>query len=60
MSGMDFSHDLLGYSWFGSDRVLGSVSLATGVRHVSSVSFGYRSETYGLCLVLATGVRPMS
>jgi hypothetical protein len=60
MSGMDLSHDLLGYGWFGSGRVLGLVDLATGVRPMSSVWFGYRGETYELCLVLATGVRPVS
>jgi hypothetical protein len=39
---------------------LGLVGLATGVRPVSYVWFGYRGETYELCLVLATGVRPVS
>jgi hypothetical protein len=36
------------------------VGLATGVRPVSSVWFGYRCENCELYLVLATGVRPMS
>jgi hypothetical protein len=36
------------------------VGLATKVRHVSSVWFGYRSETYELYLVLAIGVRQVS
>jgi hypothetical protein len=34
--------------------------LATGVRPVSSVLFGYRGETCELFLVLATGVRSVS
>jgi hypothetical protein len=34
--------------------------LATGVRDVSSVWFGYRGETCKLYLVLAIGVRPVS
>jgi hypothetical protein len=51
---------LVGYGCFGSGRVLGLVGLATGVRHVSSVWFGYRGDAYELCLVLATGVRPVS
>jgi hypothetical protein len=34
--------------------------LATGVRHVSSIWFGYRGETCELFFVLATGVRPVS
>jgi hypothetical protein len=46
--------------WIVSGRVLGLVDLAIGVRPVSSVWFGYRGETYELCLVLASGVRPMS
>jgi hypothetical protein len=50
----------LGYGCFGSGRVLGLVGSATGVRPVSSIRFGYRGETYELCLVLATGVRPVS
>jgi hypothetical protein len=44
----------------GTGRVLGLVGLAKGVRHVSSVWFGYKGETCELCLVLATGVRPVS
>jgi hypothetical protein len=48
MSDMDLSHDLLGYGWFGSSRVIGSSW------------FGYRGETCGLYLVFATGVRPVS
>jgi hypothetical protein len=36
------------------------VGLATGVRPVSSVWFGYRGETCELCLVLATRVRHVS
>jgi hypothetical protein len=36
------------------------VGCATGVRPMSSVSFGYSGETCELCLVLATGVRPVS
>jgi hypothetical protein len=36
------------------------VGLATKVRHVSSVWFGYRGETYELYLVLAIGVRQVS
>jgi hypothetical protein len=40
--------------------VLGLVGLATGVRPVSSVWFSYRGDTCKLCLVLATGVRPVS
>jgi hypothetical protein len=36
------------------------VGLATGLRPVSSVWFGYMGETGGLYLVLATGVRPVS
>jgi hypothetical protein len=51
---------LVGYGWFGSGRVLGLVGLATGVRPVSSVWFGYRGETCDLYLVLAIGVRPVS
>jgi hypothetical protein len=51
---------LVGYGWFGSGRVLGLVGLATGVRPVSSIWFGYRGETCELYLVLATGVRPVS
>jgi hypothetical protein len=34
--------------------------LATGVRPVSYVWFGYRGETYKLYLVLAIRVRPVS
>jgi hypothetical protein len=30
---------LVGYGWFGSDRVLGLVGLAIGVRPVSSIRF---------------------
>jgi hypothetical protein len=47
----------VGYGWFGSGRVLGLFGLATGVRPVSSVCFGYKGETCELCLVLARGVR---
>jgi hypothetical protein len=50
----------VGYGWFGSGQVLGFVGLATRVRSVSFVWFGYRGETSELCLVLATGVKPMS
>jgi hypothetical protein len=39
---------LVGYGWFGSGQVLGLDG------------FGYRGETCELCLVLATGVRPVS
>jgi hypothetical protein len=39
---------LVGFGWFGSGQVLGLDS------------FGYRGETCELCLVLATGVRPVS
>jgi hypothetical protein len=35
---------LVGFGWFGSGQVLGLDS------------FGYRGETYEMCLVLATGV----
>jgi hypothetical protein len=35
----------VGYGWFGSGRVLGLVGLATGVRPMSYVWFGYRGET---------------
>jgi hypothetical protein len=45
---------LVGYGWFGSGRVLGLVDLATGVRPMSPVWFGYRGETCELYLVLAT------
>jgi hypothetical protein len=45
---------LVGFGWFGSGRVLGLVGLATRVRPVSSVWFGYRGETCKLSLVLAT------
>jgi hypothetical protein len=48
---------LVGYGWFGSGRVLGLFGLATGVRPASFVWFGYSGEP---CLVLATGVRPVS
>jgi hypothetical protein len=51
---------LVGYGWFGSSRVLGLFGLATRVRPVSSVWFGYMGETCELCLVLAIGVRLMS
>jgi hypothetical protein len=51
---------LVGYGWFGFDRVLGLFGLATRVRPVSSIWFGYWGETYELCLVLAIGVRPVS
>jgi hypothetical protein len=51
---------LVGYGWFGSGRVLGLVGLATEVRPVSFVWFGYKGETCEFCLVLATGVRPVS
>jgi hypothetical protein len=50
----------MGYGWFGSGQVLGLFGLATGVRPVSSVWFGYRGENCELCLVLAIGVRPVS
>jgi hypothetical protein len=50
----------VGYGWFGSGQVLGLSGLATGVSHVSTIWFGYRGETCKLCLVLATGVRPVS
>jgi hypothetical protein len=43
-----------------SGRVLGLVGLAAGVRPMRYVWFGYRGETYELCLVLATRVRPVS
>jgi hypothetical protein len=36
------------------------VGLATGVRPMSSVWFGYKGETCELNLVLAIGVRPVS
>jgi hypothetical protein len=39
---------LVGYGWFGSGQVLGFDG------------FCYRGETYEFCLVLATGVRPVS
>jgi hypothetical protein len=51
---------LVRFDSFGSGRVLGLVGLAIGVRPVSSVWFGYRGEACKLCLVLATGVRPVS
>jgi hypothetical protein len=38
----------------------GLIGLATGVRSMSSVWFGYRGETCKLYLVLTTGVRPVS
>jgi hypothetical protein len=50
----------LGYGWFEFGRVLCLFGLATGVRPVSYVWFGYRGETCELCLVLTTGVRPVS
>jgi hypothetical protein len=34
--------------------------LAIGVRPVSFGCFGYRGETYEICSILATGVRPVS
>jgi hypothetical protein len=45
---------------FGPGLVLGLVGLATWVRPMSYVWFGYRGETCELYLVLATGVRPVS
>jgi hypothetical protein len=42
----------VGYGWFGFGQVLGLVGLATGVRPVSSVWFGYRGET---CELVALG-----
>jgi hypothetical protein len=48
---------LVGYGWFGSGRVLG---LPIGVSHVSYVWFGYKGETWELCLVLTTWVRHVS
>jgi hypothetical protein len=51
---------LVGFGWFRSGRVLGLVCLATGVRPVSSVWFGYRGNTCKLYLVLAIGMRSVS
>jgi hypothetical protein len=41
---------------------LGPVGLVHGMKQVQSLcaQFGYRGETCGLCLVLATGVTPVS
>jgi hypothetical protein len=50
----------VGFGSFGSGRVLGLVNFSIGVRPVSSVWCGYKGETCKLCLVLATGVRPVS
>jgi hypothetical protein len=50
----------VGYGCFGSGQVLGLDGCATGVRPVSSVCFANRGETCELCLVLVTGLRPVS
>jgi hypothetical protein len=52
-----------GYGWVGSGvyhGLVGSVCMLQVEAYGHSPGFGYRCETYELCSVLATGVRPVS